>query len=62
LLFQVGLESTVAQMMKVGLSSFMVATLGVIGPFILGWGVGMGFTIVSPMASVVSAQLIENLY
>jgi Kef-type K+ transport system membrane component KefB len=40
LLFQVGLESTVAQMMKVGLSSFMVATLGVIGPFILGWGVG----------------------
>ena len=40
LLFQVGLESTVAQMMKVGLSSFLVATLGVIGPFILGWGVG----------------------
>ena len=41
LLFQVGLESTVAQMMKVGLSSFMVATLGVIGPFVLGWGVGI---------------------
>lgn len=40
LLFQVGLESTVAQMMKVGFSSFMVATLGVIGPFVLGWGVG----------------------
>jgi Kef-type K+ transport system membrane component KefB len=40
LLFQVGLDSTVAQMMKVGLSSFMVATLGVIGPFVLGWGVG----------------------
>jgi Kef-type K+ transport system membrane component KefB len=40
LLFQVGLESTVAQMMKVGFSSFMVATLGVIGPFALGWGVG----------------------
>jgi Kef-type K+ transport system membrane component KefB len=39
LLFQVGLESTVAQMMKVGFSSFMVATLGVIGPFVLGWGV-----------------------
>lgn len=39
LLFQVGLESTVAQMMRVGLSSFMVATLGVIGPFALGWGV-----------------------
>jgi len=40
LLFMVGLESTVAQMMKVGASSFLVATLGVIGPFILGWGVG----------------------
>lgn len=40
LLFQVGLESTVGQMLKVGLSSFLVATLGVIGPFVLGWGVG----------------------
>jgi Kef-type K+ transport system membrane component KefB len=40
LLFQVGLESTVAQMLKVGLSSFLVATLGVLGPFALGWGVG----------------------
>ncbi len=40
LLFQVGLESTVGQMMKVGLSSVVVATIGVIGPFILGWGVG----------------------
>jgi Kef-type K+ transport system membrane component KefB len=40
LLFQVGLESTVNQMMKVGLSSVLVATVGVIGPFVLGWGVG----------------------
>src|SRR5207253_6020369 len=40
LLFQVGLESTVSQMMKVGLSSFLVATFGVIGPFVLGWLVG----------------------
>ena len=40
LLFQVGLESTVAQMLEVGRSSFFVATLGVIGPFLLGWGVG----------------------
>jgi Kef-type K+ transport system membrane component KefB len=39
LLFEVGLESTVAQMMKVGLSSFVVATVGVIAPFGLGWGV-----------------------
>ena len=41
LLFQVGLESTVNQMLKVGLSSFLVATIGVIGPFVLGWGVGV---------------------
>lgn len=40
LLFEVGLESTVGQMFKVGLSSFLVASLGVIGPFALGWGVG----------------------
>jgi len=49
LLFQVGLESTVAQMARVGLSSFMVATLGVVGPFILGYGVGVWLL---PTASV----------
>ena len=37
LLFEVGLESTVGQMMKVGLPSLLVATLGVITPFGLGW-------------------------
>ena len=41
LLFMVGLESTVAQMVKVGASSFLVAILGVVGPFALGWGVGV---------------------
>ena len=40
LLFEVGLESTVGQMLKVGLPSLIVATLGVITPFALGWGVG----------------------
>lgn len=40
LLFEVGLESTVKQMLQVGLSSFLVATLGVIAPFVLGWAVG----------------------
>ena len=39
LLFEVGLESTVGQMMKVGASSFLVATLGVVAPFALGWAV-----------------------
>ncbi len=40
LLFEVGLESTVGQMLKVGASSFVVATVGVVTPFALGWGVG----------------------
>src|SRR5688500_11377690 len=37
LLFEVGLESTVGQMMKVGVSSLVVAVVGVIAPFALGW-------------------------
>jgi Kef-type K+ transport system membrane component KefB len=36
LLFEVGLESNVSEMMSVGLSSLMVAILGVIAPFLLG--------------------------
>jgi len=41
MLFQVGLESNVKQMMKVGLPAFMVATVGVVVPFALGtWVVG----------------------
>jgi Kef-type K+ transport system membrane component KefB len=38
LLFEVGLESTVGQMLKVGAPSLLVATLGVAVPFGLGWG------------------------
>jgi Na+:H+ antiporter len=40
LLFEVGLESTIAQMLKVGLSAFAVAIVGVCVPFALGWAVG----------------------
>jgi Kef-type K+ transport system membrane component KefB len=40
LLFEVGLESTVGQMLRVGASALLVATLGVAVPFALGWGVG----------------------
>jgi Na+:H+ antiporter len=39
LLFQVGLESNVTEMLSVGWSSLLVAILGVIVPFFLGWGV-----------------------
>ncbi|UCG60903.1 MAG: cation:proton antiporter [Candidatus Zixiibacteriota bacterium] len=43
LLFEVGLESSVKEMMSVGLPSFMVAVFGVVAPFFLGWGVGSVF-------------------
>ncbi len=39
LLFEVGLESSLKQMLRVGLSSLLVATVGVVGPFVLGFGV-----------------------
>ncbi len=40
LLFEVGLESTVGEMMQVGVSSLLVAILGVIAPMGLGWAAG----------------------
>jgi Kef-type K+ transport system membrane component KefB len=43
LLFEVGVESTVGQMLKVGATSLLVAVLGVVVPFALGWGAGAWF-------------------
>ena len=43
LLFEVGLESNVAEMMEVGWSSLAVAVAGVIVPFLLGWAVAAYF-------------------
>ncbi len=43
LLFEVGLESDLKEMMEVGWSSLLVAILGVIAPFVLGWGVSAYF-------------------
>lgn len=40
LLFSVGLESTIRDLLSVGWSSLIVATLGVAAPFALGWLVG----------------------
>ncbi|HUO86888.1 MAG TPA: cation:proton antiporter, partial [Thermoanaerobaculia bacterium] len=39
LLFEVGLESNVAEMLSVGASSLAVAVLGIVAPFFLGWGI-----------------------
>src|SRR4026207_2159494 len=43
LLFEVGLESDIKEVLEVGWSSLLVATLGVIAPFFLGWAVSAYF-------------------
>jgi Kef-type K+ transport system membrane component KefB len=43
LLFEVGLESDLRQMIEVGWSSLLVAFLGVVAPFLLGWVVSAYF-------------------
>jgi Kef-type K+ transport system membrane component KefB len=55
LLFEVGLQSTVGDMRKVGASSLLVAVLGVIAPLFLGYGVSWLFIkqIPSPLRQIV---------
>ncbi|HEV2835148.1 MAG TPA: cation:proton antiporter [Pyrinomonadaceae bacterium] len=43
LLFEVGLESDLKEMMEVGWSSLLVAVMGVLAPFFLGWAVSALF-------------------
>jgi Kef-type K+ transport system membrane component KefB len=43
LLFEVGLESNLGEMLEVGWSSLLVALAGVVTPFFLGWGVAAFF-------------------
>jgi Kef-type K+ transport system membrane component KefB len=43
LLFEVGLESKLGEMLEVGWSSLSVAVAGVVAPFFLGWGVAAYF-------------------
>ncbi|MGB8508458.1 MAG: cation:proton antiporter [Pyrinomonadaceae bacterium] len=43
LLFEVGLETNLRAMIEVGWSSLLVATLGIVVPFFLGWGVASYF-------------------
>lgn len=62
LLFEVGLESTVKGMLGVGGSSLLVAVLGVVAPFILGFGVSWLFVreIPAELARVVPASFSLN--
>ena len=48
LLFEVGLESDLREMMEVGRSALLVAVLGVVAPFFLGWAVSAYFNPESP--------------
>ena len=48
LLFEVGLESNISEMLEVGWSSMLVAALGVVAPFLLGWGVSAYFLAAEP--------------
>lgn len=43
LLFEVGLESNLGEMLEVGWSSLLVALVGVVAPFFLGWAVAAYF-------------------
>jgi len=43
LLFEVGLESDLKEMVEVGWSSLLVAVVGIVAPFLLGWGVSAYF-------------------
>jgi len=43
LLFEVGLETNIKEMMQVGTSSLLAAILGVVAPFFLGWAVAWYF-------------------
>lgn len=43
LLFEVGLETNLKEMKQVGASSLLVAVVGVIAPFVLGWGAAKFF-------------------
>jgi Kef-type K+ transport system membrane component KefB len=43
LLFEVGLESNLSEMLEVGWSSLLVAAAGVVAPFFLGWAVAAYF-------------------
>jgi Kef-type K+ transport system membrane component KefB len=62
LLFEVGLESTVQNMLKVGPSAFVVAVLGVVAPFILGFGVSWLLIrdLPAPLLSIVPADFSLN--
>lgn len=51
LLFEVGLETNLREMMSEGISSLIVAVIGVVIPFLMGWAVALYFHPEGPMLS-----------
>lgn len=57
LLFQIGLESDLGEFLKVGLSAFVVAILGVVGPFVAGYFASRALGLSVPVAIFTGATL-----
>ena len=57
LLFEVGLESDIEEFLRVGPSAFMVATIGVIGPFTVGYIVSLALGLSNTVAIFIGATL-----
>lgn len=57
LLFEVGLESDLEEFLRVGPSAFMVATVGVIGPFVVGYFVSLALGLTPIVALFMGATL-----
>ena len=57
LLFEVGLESDLEEFLRVGPSALMVAVVGVIGPFALGYLVSLWFHLSTPVSIFMGAAL-----
>ena len=61
LLFEVGLEAHVSEMLSVGVSSLLVAVLGVVAPMFLGWFVGW-LLIRDPSLAAAETDVITRLF
>lgn len=60
LMFTVGLETKVSDLFKVGRTAFLVATLGVIIPFVAGWGFGALSGFPAPEALFIGTALVAT--
>ena len=60
LLFRVGLEVKASELLKVGGTAFLVALLGVIFPFLLGWGLMLTWGYPQPESIFVGAAMVAT--